>query len=90
MKMKTFKEYITEAKISIKTDRDLVKALYDIEANAMGKGKTLAMKAAEYIEDNELDQKAAMMVTDMASALGTRFSQNALVNAVEDYVEENL
>lgn len=88
--MKTFKQYLTEAKISIKNDRDLIKALYDIEANATGKGKILAMQAAEYIEDNELDQKAAKMINAMSAALGTRFSQSALVDAVEDYVEDNL
>jgi hypothetical protein len=88
--MKTFKQYLTEAKISIKNDRDLVKALYDIEANATGKGKTLAIQAAEYIEDNELDQKAAKMINAMSTALGSRFSQNALVDAIEDYVEENM
>jgi len=88
--MKSFKEYIAEAKISIKNDRDLIKALHDIEANATGKGKTLAMQAAEYIDDNELDQKSAKMINAMSAALGTSFSQNALVDAVEDYVEENL
>lgn len=88
--MKSFKEYIAEAKISIKNDRDLVKALYDIEANATGKGKTLAMQAAEYIENNELDQKSAKMINAMSAALGTSFSQNTLVDAVEDYVEDNL
>jgi predicted hydrocarbon binding protein len=88
--MKTFREFLTEAKINIKTDKDLVKALYDIESNATGKGKTLAMKAAEYIEDNELDQKAAKMITNMSSELGSRFSQIKIINAVEDYVELNV
>lgn len=88
--MKSFKKYLTEAKISIKNDRDLIKALYDIEVNATGKGKTLAMQAAEYIDDNGLDQKSAKMINAMSAALGTSFSQNALVDAVEDYVEDNL
>jgi len=88
--MKTFKEFLTERKISINTDQELIKALYDVEANAKGKGKTLAMQAAEYVEDNGLDQKAAKLITAMSSALGSRFSQAPLVDAIEDYVEENM
>jgi hypothetical protein len=87
--MKNFKEFLSEA-VSIKNDKDLVKALYDIEANAKGKAKMLAAEVAEYVEDNELDQKAAKKFNDLAGMLGSGFSQARLVNAVEDYIEKNM
>lgn len=87
----SFKEFISEArKIQIKNDKDFLKALYDLEANSPTKAKKYLTKAAEYFEDKGLDYTFHEYFEDGLGELPSKFMQQPLVDALIDYVEENL
>lgn len=89
--MKDFKTFLSEARtITIKDDKALVKALLDLEANVKDNSTKDAIgKCAEYVESKGLDRTVASKLNNALSKIANNFSQKALVNAIDNYIESN-
>lgn len=82
---------LEERRISINNDPQLISALGDLEVNIKGgRAKDVLSDAIDYVEDNGLDMKAASKIEDAIAELPNNFAQNALVDAIIDYVEKEV
>lgn len=90
--MKDFKTFLTEVRtINLKSEKDFIKGLYDLESNVKDPKIAATLgQAAEYVEDNKLDRKVASTINNALSKLPNKFANQALADALADYIESHI